>query len=438
MAYLPNTQADIAAMLRRIGVKSFEELVADIPPEIRSRAEIKLPTGLSELETVKKVGELAGINRPASAMASFLGGGAYDHYVPAAVDHILLRSEFYTAYTPYQAEVSQGTLQAIYEFQSLIAELTGMDVANASMYDGATALTEAGLMACSHTKRKKLIISGTVHPEYLEVLKTYCRGLNIEIAEIPWKDGVTSLEELERTIDDKTAAVLVQHPNFLGALEPVEEMSDIAHRKGALLVVSADPISLGILKAPGSYGADIATGEGQPLGIPLGLGGPYLGLLAAKNSLLRLMPGRIVGLTTDSQGREGLVLTMQAREQHIRREKASSNICSNQALCALAATVYLSLMGRDGIKQAAELCLQKSHYLAEQLGPAFKAPFFKEFVYKTNRPASQVLAELRQKGILAGLDLGRFFKQLEGHLLISVTEKRTKDELDLLIRELSK
>ncbi len=306
------------------------------------------------------------------------------------------------------------------------------------MYDGATALTEAGLMACSHTKRKKLIISGTVHPEYLEVLKTYCRGLNIEIAEIPWKDGVTSLEELERTIDDKTAAVLVQHPNFLGALEPVEEMSDIAHRKGALLVVSADPISLGILKAPGSYGADIATGEGQPLGIPLGLGGPYLGLLAAKNSLLRLMPGRIVGLTTDSQGREGLVLTMQAREQHIRREKASSNICSNQALCALAATVYLSLMGRDGIKQAAELCLQKSHYLAEQLGPAFKAPFFKEFVYKTNRPASQVLAELRQKGILAGLDLGRFFKQLEGHLLISVTEKRTKDELDLLIRELSK
>ncbi|HAD81822.1 MAG: glycine dehydrogenase (aminomethyl-transferring) [Candidatus Edwardsbacteria bacterium RIFOXYD12_FULL_50_11] len=438
MPYIANTPENVQEMLARIGVKNFNELIADIPQDILLKSQLDLPAPLSEMEAAREITGISKINRPAGEMISFLGGGAYDHYIPAAVDHILSRPEFYTAYTPYQAEVSQGTLQAIWEFQSLIAALTGMEVANASMYDGATALTEAGLMACSHTKRKKLIISGTVHPEYLEVLKTYCRGLNIEIAEIPWKDGVTSLEELERTIDDKTAAVLVQHPNFLGALEPVEEMSDIAHRKGALLVVSADPISLGILKAPGSYGADIATGEGQPLGIPLGLGGPYLGLLAAKNSLLRLMPGRIVGLTTDSQGREGLVLTMQAREQHIRREKASSNICSNQALCALAATVYLSLMGRDGIKQAAELCLQKSHYLAEQLGPAFKAPFFKEFVYKTNRPASQVLAELRQKGILAGLDLGRFFKQLEGHLLISVTEKRTKDELDLLIRELSK
>jgi glycine dehydrogenase subunit 1 len=438
MPYIANTPENVQEMLARIGVKNFNELIADIPQDILLKSRLDLPAPLSEMEAAREITGISKINRPAGEMISFLGGGAYDHYIPAAVDHILSRPEFYTAYTPYQAEVSQGTLQAIWEFQSLIAALTGMEVANASMYDGATALTEAGLMACSHTKRKKLIISGTVHPEYLEVLKTYCRGLNIEIAEIPWKDGVTSLEELERTIDDKTAAVLVQHPNFLGALEPVEEMSDIAHRKGALLVVSADPISLGILKAPGSYGADIATGEGQPLGIPLGLGGPYLGLLAAKNSLLRLMPGRIVGLTTDSQGREGLVLTMQAREQHIRREKASSNICSNQALCALAATVYLSLMGRDGIKQAAELCLQKSHYLAEQLGPAFKAPFFKEFVYKTNRPASQVLAELRQKGILAGLDLGRFFKQLEGHLLISVTEKRTKDELDLLIRELSK
>ncbi|MDQ7797833.1 MAG: aminomethyl-transferring glycine dehydrogenase subunit GcvPA [Candidatus Edwardsbacteria bacterium] len=438
MPYIANTPENIQDMLARIGVKDFNELIADIPRDILLKSKLDLPAPLSEMEAVREITGISKINRPAGEMISFLGGGAYDHYIPAAVDHILSRPEFYTAYTPYQAEVSQGTLQVIWEFQSLIAALTGMDVANASMYDGATALTEAGLMACSHTKRKKLIISSTVHPDYREVLKTYCRGLNIEIAEIPWKDGVTSLEELERTIDDKTAAVLIQHPNFLGALEPVEEISDIAHKKGALLVVSADPISLGILKAPGSYGADIVTGEGQPLGIPMGLGGPYLGLLAAKNSLLRLMPGRIVGLTNDSQGREGLVLTMQAREQHIRREKASSNICSNQALCALAATVYLSLMGRDGIKQAAELCLQKSHYLAEQLGPAFKAPFFKEFVYKTNRPAPQVLAELRQKGILAGLDLGRFFKQLEGHLLISVTEKRTKDELDLLIRELSK
>ncbi len=438
MPYIANTPENIQDMLARIGVKDFNELIADIPRDILLKSKLDLPAPLSEMEAAKEISGISKTNRPAGEMISFLGGGAYDHYIPAAVDHILSRPEFYTAYTPYQAEVSQGTLQVIWEFQSLIAALTGMDVANASMYDGATALTEAGLMACSHTKRKKLIISSTVHPDYREVLKTYCRGLNIEIIEIPWKDGATSLEELEKTIDDKTAAVLIQQPNFLGALEPVEEISDIAHNKGALLLVSADPISLGLLKTPGSYGADIVTGEGQPLGIPMGLGGPYLGLLAAKNNLLRLMPGRIVGLTTDQQGREGLVLTMQAREQHIRREKASSNICSNQALCALAATVYLSLMGRDGIKQVAELCLQKSHYLAEQLGPAFKAPFFKEFVYKTKRPASQVLAELKQKGILAGLDLGRFYKQLEGHLLISVTEKRTRQELDLLIQALLK
>jgi glycine dehydrogenase subunit 1 len=425
-------------MLARIGVKDFKELISDIPQDILLKSKLDLPAALSEMEAAKEIAGISRSNRPAGEMISFLGGGAYDHYIPAAVDHILSRPEFYTAYTPYQAEVSQGTLQVIWEFQSLVTALTGMEVANASMYDGATALTEAGLMACGHTKRKKLVVSGAVHPEYLEVLKTYGRGQNLEIAQIPWQDGVTDLKELEKALDDKTAALLVQHPNFFGALEPVEEMSDMAHKKGALLVVSADPISLGIIKQPGSYGADIVTGEGQPLGIPMGLGGPYLGLLAAKNALLRLMPGRIVGLTSDSQGREGLVLTMQAREQHIRREKASSNICSNQALCALAATVYLSLMGRDGIRQTAELCLQKSHYLAERLEPAFKPPFFKEFVHKTRRPTPQVLADLKQKGIIAGLDMGRFFKQLEGHLLISVTEKRTREELDLLIRELSK
>jgi len=425
-------------MLARIGVKDFSQLISDIPQDILLKSKLDLPAPLSEMAVASEISGLAKANRPAGETISFLGGGAYDHYIPAAVDHILARPEFYTAYTPYQAEVSQGTLQVIYEFQSLISALTGMDVANASMYDGATALTESGLMACSHTKRKKLVVSGTVHPEYRNVLKTYCRGLNIEITEIPWEDGVTNLKELEKALDDKTAAVLVQHPNFLGALEPVEEMADLAHGKGALFVVSADPISLGILKAPGSYGADIVTGEGQPLGIPMGLGGPYLGLLSAKNSLLRLMPGRIVGLTTDQQGREGLVLTMQAREQHIRREKATSNICSNQALCALASTVYLSLMGREGIRQVAELCLQKSHYLAEKIKPAFRAPFFKEFVYKADRPVPQLLESLRKEGIIAGLDMGRFDKKLEGHLLVSVTEKRTKDELDLLIGALAK
>ncbi len=279
-------------MLARIGVKDFKELISDIPRNILVKSKLNLPAALSEMEAAKEISGISKDNKPAGEMVSFLGGGAYDHYIPAAVDHILSRPEFYTAYTPYQAEVSQGTLQVIWEFQSLIAALTGMDVANASMYDGATALTEAGLMACSHTKRKKLIISSTVHPAYREVLKTYCRGLNIEIAEIPWSDGITKLKELERTIDDKTAAVLIQHPNFLGALEPVEEISGIAHKKGALFVVSADPISLGILKAPGSYGADIVTGEGQPLGIPMGLGGPYLGLLAAKNCLTAADAGK--------------------------------------------------------------------------------------------------------------------------------------------------
>lgn len=438
MPYIANTPENIQDMLARIGVKDFSQLISDIPQDILLKSKLNLPTPLSEMEAVGEISGLAKSNRPAGELISFLGGGAYDHYIPAAVDHILSRPEFYTAYTPYQAEVSQGTLQVIYEFQSLVTALTGMDVANASMYDGATAFTEAGLMACNHTKRKKLVISGTVNPGYRDVLKTYCRGLGIETVEAAWQGGITSLDELQGSVDDKTAAVLVQHPNFLGALEPVEEISELTHSKGALLVISADPISLGILKSPDNYGTDIVTGEGQPLGIPVGLGGPYLGLLAAKNNLLRLMPGRIVGLTTDQQGREGLVLTMQAREQHIRREKATSNICSNQALCALAATVYLSLMGRDGVKKVAELCLQKSHYLAERLGPAFPAPFFKEFVYKPQRPVTQVLKELRAEGIIAGLDLSGFDRKLEGHLLISVTEKRTKQEMDQLIRLLAK
>lgn len=431
MAYLPNTQADLETMLRKIGVKSFDELVVDIPPEIRSQAEIRLPAGLSELETVARVKDLASANRPATGMISFLGGGAYDHYVPAAVDHILLRSEFYTAYTPYQAEVSQGTLQAIFEFQSLIAGLTGMDVANASMYDGATALTEAGLMACSHTKRKRLVISSLVNPTYRQVLKTYCQGLGIEVVEIKRQNGATDLDDLKSKADGATAGVLMQHPNFLGCLEPMEEAARVAHDAGALLAVSFDPISLALLKPPGEYGADIATGEGQPLGMPVSYGGPYLGLLAARQSLLRLMPGRIVGLTTDAKGQEGLVLTMQAREQHIRREKATSNICSNQALCALAATVYLSLLGRSGLARVAELCLQKAHYLAERIRPAFGSPFFREFAVRIDGLDSK-LASLEKKGILAGIKLEQYYPEMKDHLLVAITEKRTKEEMDSL------
>jgi len=437
MPYIPNTDQNREAMLKRIGVKSFDELVADIPAEIRLKAELKLPKALSEMETVKEVKALAGQNHPASSLISFLGGGAYDHYIPAAIDHILLRSEFYTAYTPYQAEVSQGTLQAIWEFQSLICALTGMDAANASMYDGATALAEAGILACNHTKRKQLAVAGTVHPHYRQLLATYAKGAGIEIIEIGFKDGATDLEALKKAVSDKTAGVLVQHPNFFGHLEQMDEISGLAHRSGALLAVSVDPISLGLLKSSGEYGADIVTGEGQPLGMPTSLGGPYLGLFAAKKDFLRLMPGRLVGLTTDARGQEGAVLTLQTREQHIRREKATSNICSNEALCALAATVYLSLMGRSGLKQVAGLCLQKSHYLAEKLKPAFQAPFFKEFVIRPQQPAEKLLEDLKKDGILGGLDLGKFYPGLKGHLMLAVTEKRTIEELDLIASKIN-
>lgn len=438
MSYLPNTKADVEAMLRKIGVESFEELVADIPPEIRSRAEIKLPPALSELEVVGAVTRIAQNDRPASEMISFLGGGVYDHYIPAVVDHILLRSEFYTAYTPYQAEVSQGTLQVIYEFQSLIAELTGMDVANASMYDGATALTEAGLLASNHTRRKKILVSSLVHPHYRQVLKTYGSGLGLEVVEVGWSQGQSDLDDLRSKLDGSTAALLVQHPNFLGCLEPVEEMAGLAHGAGALFVVSVDPISLALLRAPGEYGADIATGEGQPLGIPMSGGGPYLGLFAAKQQFLRLMPGRIVGLTNDARGQEGLVLTMQAREQHIRREKATSNICSNEALCALAATVYLSLLGRSGLKKVAELCLQKAHYLAEKIGTAFGTPFFREFAVRVKERPEDLLAKMRTAGMLGGIPLGKYYPELKDCLLVAVTEKRTQEHLDRLAEFLKK
>jgi glycine dehydrogenase subunit 1 len=319
----------------------------------------------------------------------------------------------------------------------MVCALTGMDVANASMYDGATALTEAGLLACHHTKRKRIVVLRSVHPHYRQVLATYCQGLGVEVVEAGFADGTVDLGALKKAVGATAAGVLVQHPNFFGCLEPMEEIEMIAHAAGALLAVSVDPISLGLLKEPGAYGADIVTGEGQPLGMATGLGGPYLGLFAARKEFLRLMPGRIVGLTSDRTGREGLVLTMQAREQHIRREKATSNICSNEALCALAATVYLSLLGRTGLRQVAELCLQKSHYLAEKLPLGFRSPFFKEFVAIPRRAPAAVIAELQQEGILAGIDLGTLYPELAGRLLIAVTEKRTRADLDLLADKLS-
>ncbi|MEW6686702.1 MAG: aminomethyl-transferring glycine dehydrogenase subunit GcvPA [Candidatus Edwardsbacteria bacterium] len=444
MPFIPNTDEQRQEMLKKIGVSSFAELIADIPEEIRLKADLCLPFPLSEIEVKKLLREMAEINADLEHHISFLGGGAYDHFIPSVISQIISRPEFYTAYTPYQAEVSQGTLQTIYEYQSLICELTGMDVSNASMYDGASALAEAGLMAHSYTKRSEIIVLNSLHPYYQKVLQTYVCGLNLSLKKIEIENGICSELELKKSLSEKTAAVLIQHPNFFGCLEPVEEITNLAHQFGALSIVCVDPISLGLLKSPGESGVDIVVGEGQALGIPQSFGGPYLGIFACKKELVRLMPGRIVGATTDAKGQKGYVLTLQTREQHIRREKATSNICTNEALCALAATIYLSIMGKEGLRKVAELCLQKSHYACEEMAkiPGFKqkfsAPFFKEFVIQTPISPKKIIQRLESKKIFAGIDLGRFSSEYQDCLLVAVTEKRTKEEIDLLVSELQK
>jgi len=442
MPFIPNTEADREAMLERIGVQNFEELISNIPEELKFKTAFNLPEPLSELEVVREVHNKTQCNQSTSDAISFLGGGAYDHFIPAAIGHILLRPEFYTAYTPYQPEVSQGTLQAIYEYQSMIAELMDMEVANASMYDGGSAIAEAALMAIAETRRNKILVSQSLHPHYRQIIRTYCHGQEIEVKIASIENGVTSIQDLASKLDEEIAAVIVQHPNFLGNLEEVLEISKLAHDKGALFITSNDPISLGIVEPPGSYSADIATGEGQCLGNSLNFGGPYLGIMASKFDLIRRMPGRIAGATVDKQGRRGFVLTFQTREQHIRREKATSNICTNQALNALAATVYLALMGKQGIQDVAMLCLQNSHYLADQIQKldgykmAFSSPFFKEFVIKTPKPPAEIIEKLIMQRIYAGIDLSQFNLSLENGLLVAVTEKRTKQEMDVFVQAL--
>ncbi|MFZ5519337.1 MAG: aminomethyl-transferring glycine dehydrogenase subunit GcvPA [Candidatus Zhuqueibacterota bacterium] len=444
MPYIPNTDADRRAMLERIGVKNFEELIANIPDDLRFKGDFNLPEPLSEMEIFREMNQIGRCNQTATDAVSFLGGGAYDHFIPAAVGHIISRPEFYTAYTPYQPEVSQGTLQAIYEYQSMIAELMEMEVANASMYDGGSALAEAAMMALAETRKKKILLSRTVHPYYRHIIKTYCHGLGADIQLVEMDNGITSLADLKAKADRDTAAIIIEHPNFLGYLEQVFEIDAIAKEIDAMFITSNDPISLGALEPPGRYGVDVATGEGQCLGNSLNFGGPYLGVFAAKEKYIRRMPGRIVGATEDKQGRSGFVLTFQTREQHIRREKATSNICTNQALNALAATVYLALMGKQGIQEVASLCLQNSHYLAEQIQQldnyklAFTAPFFKEFVVKTPIAPDKVINKLVDYNIFAGIDLTRFDMGIQDGLLIAVTEKRTKDEMDLFVDALSK
>lgn len=442
--YLPMTDQDREEMLAAIGVRQIDELFADIPEDVRFRGTLNISGKMGEPALMRHMRRLAGRNADFDRYACFLGAGIYDHHLPAVIQHVVSRSEFYTAYTPYQAEISQGELQAIFEFQSYICELTGLPVANASMYDGATALAEAGALAAGATKRSKLLVSRGVHPEARDILRTYAKGQNLEVVEIPCRDGVTDLAALSAAISADTAGVLVQSPNFFGCLEEIEPIGEMAHGAGALLVVSVNPLSLGLLEAPGRLGADIVVGDAQPLGIPASLGGPTCGFFAVAEAWMRRIPGRIVGQTVDRDGRRGFVLTLQAREQHIRREKATSNICSNQALMALCASVYLSLMGRRGLREVAEQNVHKAHYAARKLAAvkgcelAFGAPFFNEFALRLpeGTDIAAINRRLLEAGFIGGYDLGRDDPQLAGHLLIAVTEQRTREEIDRFAAEL--
>jgi glycine dehydrogenase subunit 1 len=441
MRFVPHNTTDLKEMLAKIGISSTEELFHDISPELRLKKGLQFSSGLDEMSLRKEVTALSQENAHIDEYVSFLGAGAYEHFRPALIDHLLLRSEFYTAYTPYQPEISQGTLQAIFEFQTAICELTGMDVTNASMYDGATALAEAIIMATGQTRKNKILLSSAVHPEYHEVAKTYAWARGIEILEIPYLEGKTDLAELEKMLSLDVGALVIQNPNFFGSLESLNTIVKLAQKNKVMVILFVDPILLGVMEAPGKIGVDIVVGEGQPLGLPLSFGGPYLGFLATKEKYVRKMPGRIVGLAQDRRGNEGFVLTLQAREQHIRREKASSNICSNQALCALCATIYLSCMGKKGIKEVAKQCFAKAQYakkiLSEIPGVEIAYPntkTFKEFVVKTSEPIEKINKRLLNAGIFGGLDLGMFFPELSNHMLLCVTETRSKEEIDLLKR----
>ncbi len=426
-------------MLHRIGLADIEELFADVPSEARVRGPLALPPVLSEPEVLALLGDLAARNASAAHYACFLGAGVYDHHIPAVVPTLVGRAEFLTSYTPYQAEISQGLLQSIYEYQTLVCQLTDMDAANASRYDGATALAEAAVMAGAATRRNRFLLPRTVHPFYRRVVTTYLAPLAYEVVELPWDaSGGVDGEALARELDEHTAALLFQHPNFFGCLEDAAALTEAAHRVGALAVPIVDPISLGLLKPPGAYGADIVVAEGQSLGNQMSFGGPLLGLMACRKELLRNLPGRLVGATTDHEGRTGFCLTLQAREQHIRREKASSNICTNEALNALAATVYLCTLGKQGLRRVAELCLQKAHYAFDRLREVgftapFSRPFFKEFALKAPGPVGALNERLLAAGILGGLDLERLLPELAGHTLLCVTEKRTRAEIDRLV-----
>ena len=439
MPFISNTDEEKKEMLKEIGVSKFADLLSDIPEKFIIKDDLQLDRALSELEISRKISKLANLN--ISYANSFLGAGIYDHFIPAAVDHILLRPEFHSAYTPYQAEVSQGTLQYIYEYQTMICELTGMEISNAGMYDGASAAAEAILMAVRKTKKFKAVISGTLNPLYIDVIKTYTEGVGIELVIVPEKNGLTNVETLSDVVDDETGCVLIQTPNFFGIIEDAFAIEKIIHSsRKTLFIVAVDPISLAVLNSPSEYNADIVIGEGQALGNNQNFGGPLFGFMASKMNLARSLPGRIVGATKDAEGKRAFALTLQAREQHIRRAKATSNICSNQALCNLAATVYMCLMGTSGLKEVAEQSTIKAHYLAKRIEKikgfsiAFKTPFFKEFAVKTPISTNEIIEKLKGKNIFPGVDLKQF--GFENLLLIAVTEKKSKSDMDELVNAL--
>ncbi len=443
MNYVPHTDADRAEMLAAIGVNSVEDLFHDVPATHRF-PELNLPDALSEMELMAELQAISEENLDLGHFTSFLGAGAYQHYVPRIVDHVISRSEFYTAYTPYQPEISQGTLQALFEYQSMICALTGMEVANASHYDGATSTAEAVIMALNvgRGKRKRVILSPWVHPEYRAVVRTYTQGMDLEI--IGDDEQGAGLDDLTTLLDRNTACLILQSPNFLGEIEDLEGVAEKVHAFGALLVVVSDPVSLGLLKPPGEFGADIVVGEGQALGNGLSFGGPYLGIFACREKHVRKMAGRLAGETVDAEGRRGFVLTLSTREQHIRRERASSNICTNQALCALATSVHLAALGRTGLRKLAELCYHKAHYAASRIGALDRydvlggKPFFKEFAVRCPAPVQPINDYLLAEwGIVGGYDLGRDYAHLENHMLVCVTEVISREEIEALAEALA-
>lgn len=439
--FIPHTDQEREEMLLAIGLERLDQMFTAVPEQVRF-PRLNLPPGLTEMEAAAELELLAGENESTRDLICFLGAGAYNHYIPAVVDSILRRGEFYTAYTPYQPEISQGTLQAIFDYQSLIAALTGMDVSNASHYDGATAVAEAVTMALAvfRDKRKKIVLSPGLHPQYRQVVRTYNPGKELVlVGDETGTDLNAGPESLIPLLDQNTALVIVQYPDFFGRVYDYAKLAEAVHQAGALLAVAVNPLSLGLLTPPGEFGADIVTGEGQPLGIPLSFGGPYLGIFATKNEYVRKMAGRLVGESVDNRGQRAYVLTLTSREQHIRREKATSNICTNQGLIALGASVYMSALGKHGLRQVAELCYHKAHYAAEQIArlPGYRlwsaAPFFNEFVLQCPRPVAQINDYLLEEGILGGYDLSQDYPEMENCMLLAFTELNTREQIDLLV-----